>query len=213
MGRGAAEMFLSSRCWGREALSEMAGDDQAFVSPIPYGQDFGSRDPSVQVTLSRFLEVEARLFAPSGAPYYYFAAVDDVSHPRLASLLRETLGLPEQLPAPFASFHVTELQFALGDAGSGSPMHFHHDAINILLSGRKRWWLVPPALAAMSRTHPQACAATADAEAGSTKIVNGLVMPTEVIQEPGDILYIPDLWGHAVLNLEDTTVAAAVEFS
>ncbi|CAE8658472.1 unnamed protein product, partial [Polarella glacialis] len=51
-------------------------------------------------------------------------------------------------------FRATTLQFGVGDEGSGSPLHFHQDAINILLSGRKRWWLVPPARAAMSRVHP-----------------------------------------------------------
>ena len=32
-------------------------------------------------------------------------------------------------------------------------------------------------------------------------------------QEQGDIVYVPDMWGHAVLNLEDHTVCVAAEFA
>ena len=35
-------------------------------------------------------------------------------------------------------------QLALGPAGSGSPLHFHEDAVNALIYGVKRWDLLPP---------------------------------------------------------------------
>ena len=34
---------------------------------------------------------------------------------------------------------------AQGPTGSGSPMHFHSDAVNTLVHGRKRWLLLRPA--------------------------------------------------------------------
>lgn len=142
------------------------------------------------------------LFAPSGMPYYLFTHVDDASQPLLARLLRDALdGLPERLPPPFSPFRATALQLAAGGRGSGSPAHFHDDAFNILLAGRKRWWLWPPSEAAMSREHPSRLAAR-----------GGACGARELVQEPGDVLYVPNGWGHAVLNLADYNLCVAVEF-
>lgn len=42
------------------------------------------------------------------------------------------------------------VQFFLGAAGSGAPIHFHCDAWNVVAFGRKRWFLAPPAQAMFS---------------------------------------------------------------
>merc|ERR1712183_753929 len=34
----------------------------------------------------------------------------------------------------------------------------------------------------------------------------------EVLQEPGDIVYVPDAWTHAVLNVAEYTVSVSIEF-
>merc|ERR1712113_31028 len=112
-------------------------------------------EDAITTTLERFLEVDSNLFAPSGVPYYLFVFVDKTAQPLLASYIHEHLdGLPEKLPAPFQNFRAQAMQFAIGGEGTGSPQHFHDDAFNVLIAGRKRWWLWPPALAAMSRVHP-----------------------------------------------------------
>lgn len=149
------------------------------------------------------MEVESNIFSPSGLPYYLFTFVDDCLQPPLAALLREELGIPDRLPPPFQHFRAQAVQFAVGREDSGSPAHFHDDAFNILLTGRKHWWLWPPAQAAMSRVHPKRLAQVApDAERSALKVV----------QEPGDVLYVPSGWGHAVLNATPHTVCVAVEF-
>ncbi|CAK0834261.1 unnamed protein product [Prorocentrum cordatum] len=71
------------------------------------------------------------------------------------------------------------------------------------LAGRKRWWLWPPARAAMSRQHPARLPGAPAAE---------LAGALEVVQEVGDILFVPSGWGHAVLNLGSYNVCVAVEF-
>jgi hypothetical protein len=43
---------------------------------------------------------------------------------------------------------------AIGPINSGSPFHFHCDAVNALVYGRKRWWLYPPSVALYSKQHP-----------------------------------------------------------
>ena len=199
------------------------------VSEIPYGSDFGL-DPSLEhpLTLREFLTVEPsskrrrtgdwragefEVHGP-GERTYFFVAVDSGAQPELSQIFEKAWGLVMEGPLTFpcfdlasdCPFHVTTLQFALGNNGSGSPMHFHQDAVNLLLSGRKRWWLQPPSRAAMSRLHPldvQSCSEARHCY-DSAWVVE---------QEVGDVMYVPDMWGHAVLNLEQHTVCAAAEFA
>jgi ribosomal protein L16 Arg81 hydroxylase len=93
----------------------------------------------------------------------------------------------------------------LGPAGSGAPFHFHKDALNLLLVGRKAWFLTPPSSASYS-TIPIA-----------EWVAGGLERPGEgdlllCEQEEGDALYVPAGWGHAVLNLEPAA-GVALEWS
>ena len=43
------------------------------------------------------------------------------------------------------------VQFFLGQAGSGAPVHFHCDAWNTIAFGSKRWFLTPPSHAIFSK--------------------------------------------------------------
>merc|ERR1712176_15793 len=174
------------------------------IGPIPYAKNFGCNE-NIQTTLKQFLEAEIKSLAPSGFPYYVFSVVDDQLQPLLSQMIRTDLNdLPERLPPPFQQFRAFALQFSVGGNGSGSPVHFHNDAFNILLSGKKKWWLWPPARAALSRVHPTCIPDAFDAEE-----LHGAI---EVLQNPGDIVYVPMNWGHAVLNLDEYTICVAVEF-
>lgn len=113
-------------------------------------------------------------------------------------------------------------------------MHYHFDAYNVLLWGTKEWFLQPPPHAESSsvsiadyvayqydltpdakkplmcrqvrpciRTRPVDEAQGAHRHAISTRRCARL-------QEPGDVLYVPWGWGHAVLNME-TAVGYAIE--
>lgn len=50
---------------------------------------------------------------------------------------------------------VQNMQFFLGPAGSGAPMHYHRAAYNVLVAGRKEWVLLPPRSAVYSKRHPK----------------------------------------------------------
>ncbi|CAE7353452.1 jmjd4 [Symbiodinium sp. CCMP2456] len=204
------------------------------VSAIPYGSDFGL-DASLEtpMTLRQFLVASSPAPAPAtkrqrreglqvfnAPPPYFFVAVDQELQPELAETFEASLDLSAgtELPWPLGAvetgqklpFRATTLQFAVGAEGSGSPMHFHQDALNLCLRGRKRWWLVPPSEAAFSRCHPL----DAMDMGTSAKSVKDCFEGACVFeQEEGDIVYVPDMWGHAVLNLEDHTVCVAAEFA
>jgi len=94
-------------------------------------------------------------------------------------------------------------QFYLGAAGSGSPWHAHEAAANSLVFGRKRWFLRAPAFALASTARARSLAADAgDGGDGRT---------LECTQEAGDVLFVPEGWAHAVVNLR-ASVGFAVEF-
>ena len=76
-------------------------------------------------------------------------------------------------------------QFALGAAGTGSPMHTHQDAWNALIYGRKRWFIAPPAQANYSYTHIRAWM-----EADYPQLPPSQ-RPLECVQRAGEVMYVP----------------------
>ena len=83
-------------------------------------------------------------------------------------------------------------QFYLGPPRSGAPNHFHSHAINVLLYGEKRWFLTPPRYAEYSRLAPMEFLK----EAVPVRRHHML----QCMQRSGDVLYVPNGWGHAILN-------------
>eukprot|EP01100_Stratorugosa_tubuloviscum_P005992 TRINITY_DN261_c0_g1_i1.p1 TRINITY_DN261_c0_g1~~TRINITY_DN261_c0_g1_i1.p1 ORF type:complete len:527 (+),score=221.65 TRINITY_DN261_c0_g1_i1:62-1642(+) len=105
--------------------------------------------------------------------------------------------------------------FLWGCPRSGSSFHVdfnHTSAWNALISGRKRWALYPPHIC------PPNVKATQDEDGeisyNSPYVVKWLLQtyptlpaqwkPIEVIQEPGEIIWVPSGWWHMVLNLTET---------
>jgi hypothetical protein len=126
-------------------------------------------------------------------------------------------------------------QFSLGPPLSGAQPHFHGHAVNALVHGIKLWLLFPPALAFFSEmtaveffsmlVNKGADHAGKKAAMWWSSIISGTSgMPESshlsasedasimwVIQRGGDIVYVPEFWGHAVINLVDS-VGVAYEF-
>ena len=164
--------------------------------------DFGL--PASTVALQEFIEsvmrnVTAAEIDDERVPPYVFQSGG------LANALAEDLPeVPDFLQAPggFICRQNTNRQWYLGGAGSGAPYHYHKDAWNVAVFGRKRWFLTPP-LRSFYSSQPVADWLRADGERRDR--------PLECVQEPGDILYVPHMWGHATLNLADC-VGMATEF-
>ena len=127
-----------------------------------------------------------------------------------------------EVPGYLIDYDPVLTQFNLGPALTGAQPHFHGDAWNGLAYGRKQWFISRPSRAFFARsgqrvidwlaTPPKLAELTARdsknaAHDGSALEASDLLC----VQEPGDIVYVPRLWGHAVLNLAQS-VGAAVEF-
>lgn len=97
-------------------------------------------------------------------------------------------------------------QWALGGEGTGAPVHFHNTAWAALLYGAKKWLIYPPHDMIMSNKqiydfyeHDRL-----DFERRGAK-------PVTCVQTAGDVMIIPESWGHGVLNIQNT-LAIATEF-
>jgi len=98
------------------------------------------------------------------------------------------------------------MQLSVGGAGTGSPPHFHKAAANMLVYGRKRWLLFPPQDALYQKQPIAEWLAAGNLE--QHRAEGRAVLECE--QQAGDMMWIPDYWGHAVYNL-DTSVGIAIE--
>lgn len=134
-------------------------------------------------------------------PYVFDVAV----HRQCPALLAGMELLPPEVRDPHVAY-IRHPQFGLGFQGAGAPMHVHHAALNALFVGRKRWYLTPPRSALWTR---QPSALWVESEECSVLRSSGDLL--EVVQEAGDLIFVPEGWGHATL-LESFCVGIGQEF-
>lgn len=110
----------------------------------------------------------------------------------------------------------------LGGYMSGVSFHFHGPGFSEVIHGAKRWFLYPPyshtnlsTIGSHQRIdlppgfHPDMSVAewvsnvypTFDANGGSVSVEDK--KPLECVIRPGEVLFFPDRWMHATLNVED----------
>ena len=134
-------------------------------------------------------------------------------HPPTASFSAEA---PEGLLADFSRppfldepqwlLRTATIQFYLGPAASGAQPHWHGAAWNWLVHGRKRWYLWPPEEASYAQAHVThalgAHVLGAHTRANCSTPARGRApSPWVCEQRAGEVLIVPELWGHATLNL------------
>jgi len=111
-------------------------------------------------------------------------------------------------------------QLFLGPPGSGAPPHLHNSALAFLLSGSKRWFMLPPSKAVYTRQSTSGWwlgeSLVGDTGSGSVGRIAAMdslpSAPLECTQRAGDVLFVGFLWSHAVLNLK-ASVGLSVEFT
>uniref|UniRef100_A0A7S2SR03 JmjC domain-containing protein n=2 Tax=Rhizochromulina marina TaxID=1034831 RepID=A0A7S2SR03_9STRA len=98
-------------------------------------------------------------------------------------------------------------QFYFGDTGTGAPVHYHNDAVNVLLFGTKEWFLFPPEHALYSVEPPFQWDA-----AGPLGAYPEDSPALRCVQHADDVAYIPEGWGHGTRNAA-TSIGVAFELS
>jgi hypothetical protein len=84
-------------------------------------------------------------------------------------------------------------------------VHYHNTAWAALIYGAKKWTIYPPHIQIMSNKQILEYRET-DMLAFSERGVD----PVTCVQMAGDVMIIPESWGHGVLNIQET-VAIATE--
>nr|KAF6489743.1 jumonji domain containing 8 [Molossus molossus] len=91
--------------------------------------------------------------------------------------------------------------FGIAGTGSGVPFHWHGPGFSEVIYGRKRWFLYPPEKTPEFHPNKTTLAWLQDTYPALTPSAR----PLECTIQAGEVLYFPDRWWHATLNL-DTSV-------
>ena len=175
-------------------------------STIPYGSSFSM--PENEVELGDFVEYMDNV---ARAPGYIFNALSPLEgRPDKKSYgmgaFQRLLTIPDVANPRMTTIDIPDtFQLFVEPMHSGSPVHFHHAAINCLVYGQKRWFVFPPNRSFYSTHH------VLHRFKSDYPKLQGEQRPYEIIQNGGDIMYVPDHYGHAVLNLQ-ASVGFAFEF-
>eukprot|EP00929_Paragymnodinium_shiwhaense_P038183 TRINITY_DN20224_c0_g3_i2.p1 TRINITY_DN20224_c0_g3~~TRINITY_DN20224_c0_g3_i2.p1 ORF type:complete len:585 (-),score=116.81 TRINITY_DN20224_c0_g3_i2:212-1966(-) len=202
--RAGADAFPASETWTLEGLDARLGATRLRPNAWwQWRQERESESPAPDVsTLSEFIERFCRhggASAPSRklsddhdtevAPYAFETPTGDARK----HLVQDVPLIPETMWAKCAL--VRYPQIAVGLAGAGAPAHAHAAAVNALIVGVKRWRLSPP-----SGTRWSVEPIMLDGEPAK----HGEI---EIIQEAGDIVVVPEFWGHSTVLLTDCVAA------
>ena len=114
------------------------------------------------------------------------------------------------------------LKLYVGGRGSGVPLHSHAASWNLLITGVKRWFFIAPGHArdgtldgsktdlSSPETQHQTVSTTARwlTEVAPDLLRSGVI--SEIVQYPGDVIFIPHDWMHATFNEADSVAVAQV---
>jgi len=194
--RGGVSQLPAMKRWAnRKELHATLGDAPLASGVVPYSPG------SVSVTLQEFISSAEQEAGYIPQPYVF-----DVS---VASRRPQMLDDAELLTPEAKACHVAYLrqpQFGLGFQGAGAPVHTHYAAFNGLFVGSKRWFLLPPQAAFWSFSPSASWEQSTQCAALRSQ---GLLL--ELTQHAGDLLFVPEGWGHATL-LQEYCVGVGQEF-
>ncbi|XP_071545188.1 jmjC domain-containing protein 8-like isoform X2 [Panulirus ornatus] len=125
--------------------------------------------------------------------FYFFG---DNNHEEWQALLELYQQPPYRLPQ-----HTSALSFGLAGPGTGVPFHFHGPGFSEIIWGQKRWFMYPPGV--NPSFHPNRTSLQWLMEDYPKKKGNSMLYECTLL--PGEIIYFPDMWWHATLNI-DTSV-------
>ena len=102
---------------------------------------------------------------------------------------------------PYAdSYRMGSLSFGIAGSASGVPLHRHGHVFAEVIHGMKRWFLYPPEFAPVFDPNKSTLQWLYEVYPTVKKAENLI----ECVLKPGEVLYIPDWWWHATLNIGET---------
>jgi len=174
----------------RHYLEEAFGD---IVMMLSSANTYSTRKQ--YLSLSEYLDsyIQSQDLDQTGDNTFYLFGGN---HPTLDAEL-----LSEYVRPPFAQANeMGSLSFGIAGSGSGVPLHRHGHVFAEVFYGRKRWFLYPPEF------HPPF-----DPDASTIQWLHHVYptldepsKPMECELLPGQLIYIPDWWWHATLNIGET---------
>ncbi|XP_074988920.1 jmjC domain-containing protein 8 isoform X1 [Caretta caretta] len=154
------------------------------------------RGPPVDVPFQEYVEhlLEPQDLASLGSDTLYFFG--DNNFTEWGSLFQKYMPPPFRIPGTSGAY-----SFGIAGSGSGVPFHWHGPGYSEVIFGRKRWFLYPPEKT--PKFHPNKT--TLSWLLDTYPFLPPEDRPVECTIHPGEVLYFPDRWWHATLNL-DTSV-------
>ncbi|XP_068434152.1 jmjC domain-containing protein 8 [Clinocottus analis] len=150
----------------------------------------------VDVPLQEYVDVWLRPQSADvlGSETLYFFG--DINRTEWRPLLDQYQSPPYVLPQTSEA-----LSFGIAGPGSGVPFHWHGPGFSEVIYGRKRWFLYAP----HQEPHFHPNRSTLSWVTETYPLLPEAEAPLECTISPGEVLYFPDRWWHATLNL-DTSV-------
>ena len=159
---------------------------------VPYTAASGSPETSLKDFLGKMKQFQAEhkhlpIDSIPWPPYIFKNILWD-------STLLTGFSLPAVLDVNITHISPTKFKFHVGPPLSGVPVQISRNSWNVLVYGQRRWFLHPPDRAFSSKEHILEW--WRDSYRGSPDAL-------ECVQYPGDLVFVPDVWGHAFINLRE----------
>ena len=171
---------------------------------IPFAQTFGymAQSTTLKTYLGKMKEFfhqnkDTGSYKDVSAPSFIFETIPS-NFP-----LIEKFKLPSILNPNQTHISMTDIYFYVGPAFSGMPPHFHRSSWNLLVYGQARWYLYPPPVASYNKLSAWDWWLASERESFAGAL--------ECVQYPGDILFVPDMWGQASVSIRES-IGLASEF-
>ena len=203
--------------WDEDYIMKTDGDKLCYISP--YGR------PITKVQTSTYTEFFNKY---KKEDYYIFTKnIFGTSPPESDYRFQQTFQTEINIPKEIReSYDFKSTIFFAGNKGRGALPHKHTAALNILATGKKRWFLFDasssnPMGERLQKYYYSAYPYKTNTTSSdwldkeySTSLKNYKDNGGEVyefIQEAGDVIIIPNEWSHTVINLDDCLGITLIE--
>jgi len=195
--------WLASHEWSKQRLKSVFGDLPVKGDTIDQKLTTEQKELVGDTTLASFIDNRIDGMEHSGVPS------PTTVPPYVLELTGNTRKLLQHVGEigvfNYSQMEITSFLWFLGPAFSGAPNHYHGHALNILVHGAKRWFLIPPPHARYDLKSGWEWYAQ---DYAREKKQYGIY---ECMQHEAEALYVPHSWGHVIVNTR-ASIGYAGEF-